>query len=109
MNILFICDEYPPGMNGGIGTMVQVLSRELVKQGHQVTVIGLYPYYYGQKDYEVDQGVEVYRMRYGINFGRKHKNFFHKAFGRMPDFIRRNLNGKRRSEERRVGKECGYR
>lgn len=95
MNILFICDEYPPGMNGGIGTMVQVLSRELVKQGHQVTVIGLYPYYYGQKDYEVDQGVEVYRMRYGINFGRKHKNFFHKAFSRMPDFIRKNLNGKR--------------
>ena len=30
MNILYICDEYPPGKNGGIGTMVQVLGRELV-------------------------------------------------------------------------------
>lgn len=95
MNILFICDEYPPGRNGGIGTMVQVLSRELVRQGHKVCVIGLYPYYYGQKDYEVDKGVEVYRMRYGFNFGKTDKNFFYKAIGKMPNFIKRNLNGKK--------------
>lgn len=94
MNILFICDEYPPGKNGGIGTMVQVLGRELVKQGHKVIVVGLYPYFYGQKDFEIDNGVEVYRLRYGINFGRETKNFFYKAYGKMPDFIRRNLNGK---------------
>ena len=94
MHILFICDEYPPGKNGGIGTMVQVLGRELVRQGHQVTVVGLYPYYYGQKDYEVDQGVEVYRLRYGINLGRTDKHFFYKAIGKLPDYIKRNLNGK---------------
>jgi len=95
MNILFICDEYPPGKNGGIGTMVQVLGRELVKQGHKVIVVGLYPYYYGQKDYEVDKGVEVYRLRYGLNFGRKEKNFLYKVIGKIPDFIRKNLNGKK--------------
>lgn len=95
MHILFICDEYPPGKNGGIGTMVQVLGRELVRQGHQVTVVGLYPYYYGGKDYEVDQGVEVYRLRYGINLGRTNKHFFYKAIGKLPDWIKRNLNGKK--------------
>ncbi len=94
MNILFICDEYPPGQHGGIGTMVQVLGRELVRQGHSVVVVGLYPFYYGQKDYEVDQGVEVYRLRYGMNFGTKNKNFFYKVIGKMPNWIRRNLNGK---------------
>jgi glycogen synthase len=43
MNILYICDEYPPGPNGGIGSVVQNLARELVKQGHKVYVVGLYP------------------------------------------------------------------
>lgn len=75
--------------------MVQVLGRELVRQGHSVTVIGLYPYYYGEKDFEIDQGVEVHRLRYGINFGRTNRNFFYKVMGKMPDFIKRNCNGKR--------------
>lgn len=95
MKILFICDEYPPGKHGGVGTMVQVLGRELVKQGHQVFVMGLYTYYYGEKDFEIDQGVQVHRIRYGMNFGKTNKNFFYKALGKMPDWIRRNLNGKR--------------
>ena len=95
MNILFICDEYPPGKHGGIGTMVQVLGRELVRQGHRVTVIGLYPYYYGQKDFEIDHGVEVHRLRYGINAGRTHKNILYKAIGKLPDWIRKNMNGVR--------------
>ncbi|HRO76252.1 MAG TPA: glycosyltransferase family 4 protein [Crocinitomicaceae bacterium] len=99
MNILFICDEYPPGKNGGIGTMVQVLGRELFRQGHSVTVIGLYPYYYGEKDFEIDQGVEVHRLRYGINFGRKNRNFFYKVMGKMPDFIKKRLNGKKAFEK----------
>lgn len=99
MNILFICDEYPPGKNGGIGTMVQVLGRELVRQGHNVIVVGLYPYYYGEKDFEIDQGVEVHRLRYGINFGRKTRNFFYKVMGKLPDFIKKRLNGKKAFEK----------
>lgn len=95
MKILFLCDEYPPGKHGGVGTMVQVLGRELVKQGHQVFVMGLYTYYYGEKDFEIDQGVQVHRVRYGMNFGKTNKNFFYKALGNMPDWVRKNLNGKR--------------
>lgn len=35
MNICFICDEYPPGLHGGIGTMTQVLARALTQAGHR--------------------------------------------------------------------------
>lgn len=63
MNLLFICDEYPPGPHGGIGAMVQTLARALVRMGHHVWVAGLYDYGYGCKDYEVDEGVTVYRLR----------------------------------------------
>lgn len=95
MNILFICDEYPPGKNGGIGTMVQVLGRELVKQGHQVTVIGLYPYYYGQKDYEVDRGVEVHRLRYGIKLSGDAESRLNRIQNRLPKVFQKWLYGKK--------------
>lgn len=67
MNILFICDEYPPGLNGGIGSITQVLARALTEKGHKVFVAGMYTYEYGGKDYEEDQGVKVWRLRYGFN------------------------------------------
>jgi len=69
MNILFICDEYPPGRHGGIGTMTRALARGLVAEGHQVLVAGLYPPGYGEKDYEVDKGVKVWRRRMGLDIG----------------------------------------
>ena len=49
--------------------MVQVLGRELIKQGHKVYVVGLYPHGYGQADYEDDQGVKVWRLRYRTDIG----------------------------------------
>lgn len=64
MNILYVCEEYPPGKSGGIGTMVKVLGREFVKQGHNVYVVGLYPHGYSQANYEEDQGVKIWRLRY---------------------------------------------
>jgi glycogen synthase len=70
MNILFICDEYPPGLNGGIGSIVQDMSRALVAKGHKVFVVGLYTYGYGQNDYQEDKGVKIWRLRYGFNFSR---------------------------------------
>ena len=81
MNLLFVCDEYPPGPHGGIGSVVQTLARELVRQGHKIWVAGLYDYGYGGADYESDQGVEVYRLRkkserLGISM---HYNFWDKA------------------------------
>jgi len=95
MNILYICDEYPPGKNGGIGTMVQVLGRELVKQGHSVYVAGLYAYRYGSSDYEEDWGVKVYRLRYGLNLRLNEKNRLYNLLEKLPNGLKRNLNGKR--------------
>lgn len=69
MNILYLCEEYPPGKNGGIGTMVNVLGRELVKQGHNIFVAGLYPLGYGQADYEETNGVKIWRLRYEADIG----------------------------------------
>lgn len=69
MKILFICDEYPPGRHGGIGAMTQNLARAMVKAGQQVFVAGLYTPGYGQKDYEEDQGVRVWRRRMRLDMG----------------------------------------
>lgn len=63
MNILYLCDEYPPGRHGGIGTAVQLLAREMVKKGHNVIVAGIYHWGYGESDSFVDEGVKVFRFR----------------------------------------------
>jgi glycosyltransferase involved in cell wall biosynthesis len=63
MNILYICDEYPPGSHGGIGTSVQLLAREMARLGHTVVVAGFYDWGYGGEDAFDDQGVKVYRFR----------------------------------------------
>lgn len=62
MKICFVCNEYPPGLHGGIGTMTQVLARALVKNGHQVRVVGICPRWYGASAAEDDQGVQVLRL-----------------------------------------------
>lgn len=66
MNILYLCDEYPPGKHGGIGTVVQTLGREMVRQGHTVVVAGIYNWGYGGENHFMDNGVEVYRFRYKL-------------------------------------------
>lgn len=40
MNILFLCNEYPPRPHGGIGTSVHQLAHRLVAEGHRVWVLG---------------------------------------------------------------------
>jgi len=67
MNILYICDEYPPGHHGGIGTSVRLLAREMVKQGHNVIVAGLYSPGYGGQDEFIDEGVKVYRFKWQLD------------------------------------------
>lgn len=42
MRILYYCDEYPPCLQGGVGTFTKDLAEGLVKEGHQVTVVGIY-------------------------------------------------------------------
>lgn len=63
MNILYLCDEYPPGRHGGIGTAVQLLARGVAKRGHKVVVAGFYDWGYGGPDEFEDGEVKVYRFR----------------------------------------------
>lgn len=67
MNILMICDEYPPGRHGGIGSVVQLIARTFVKMGHNVTVAGFYFWAYGGEDEFIDEGVKVYRFRRNLS------------------------------------------
>lgn len=66
MKILMLTWEYPPRVVGGIARVVHDLSRTLLKDGHDVTVVtykdGDAPYF------EEDKGVKVYRVdNYIIN------------------------------------------
>jgi glycosyltransferase involved in cell wall biosynthesis len=69
MNILYICNEYPPGKCGGIGSATRNLAEEMIKNGHRVFVAGLYMPGYGQKDYEETGGIMVWRRRLNIDIG----------------------------------------
>lgn len=60
MHVCFLCNEYPPGPHGGVGSFTQTLARALVGRGHQVTVTGVYPR--ERSGEENDQGVRVLRL-----------------------------------------------
>lgn len=66
MKILMLTWEYPPRVVGGIARVVYDLSRTLIKDGHDVTVV---TYKEGDApDFEDDKGVKVYRVgNYMIN------------------------------------------
>ena len=66
MKILMLTWEYPPRVVGGISRVVYDLSRTLLKDGHDVTVV---TYKEGDApDFEDDKGVKVYRVgNYMIN------------------------------------------
>lgn len=49
--------------------MTQVLGRSLASQGHQVRVIGVYPADHQAPEFEVDRGVQVWRLRDSRNAG----------------------------------------
>lgn len=65
MNILYLCDEYPPCRHGGIGSATQLLARTVAAKGHNVYVAGFYPYYRVAEKEENDQGIRVFRFFYG--------------------------------------------
>lgn len=60
MHICFLCNEYPPGRHGGVGSFTQTLARALVKRGHKVSVVGLYAC--DKLRDEWDEGVQVARI-----------------------------------------------
>jgi glycosyltransferase involved in cell wall biosynthesis len=63
MNLLILCDEYPPGPHGGIGTAIQIVARNFQKNGHKVIVAGVYDSDYPGDQIGQDQGVIVIRKR----------------------------------------------
>ena len=60
MNLVYMCNEYPPGRHGGVGTFTRTLARAMAGRGHRVTVLGIYPP--GQAGVTTDQGVRVVRL-----------------------------------------------
>src|SRR6266480_1622429 len=60
LHICFLCGEYPPGKHGGIGMLTRTLGRALVKEGHTVSVIGVYPI--SSVIRENDEGVRIVRV-----------------------------------------------
>jgi len=60
MKILMLTWEYPPRIVGGIARVVHDLSKRLIKDGHEVTVVTYKEE--GLPEYENDKGVEVYRV-----------------------------------------------
>lgn len=64
LRVCFVCNEYPPGSHGGIGTLTQVLGRGLARAGHDVRVVGTYGTV-GAERSELDQGVLVSRLSEG--------------------------------------------
>ena len=60
MKILMLTWEYPPRIVGGIARVVHDLSKRLIKDGHEVTVV---TYKDGDlPEFENDKGVKVYRV-----------------------------------------------
>ena len=62
-SVAFLCNEYPPDMQGGIGTFTQMTARTLVKLGWSVRVLGYASRSYDGPQVQDDQGVEVHRLR----------------------------------------------
>ena len=61
MKILMLTWEYPPRIVGGIARVVHDLSKRLIKDGHEVTVV-TYRENPNIPEYENDKGVNVYRV-----------------------------------------------
>ena len=61
MKILMLTWEYPPRIVGGIARVVHDLSKRLIKDGHEVTVV-TYRDSADVPEYENDNGVNVYRV-----------------------------------------------
>lgn len=70
MNLLFYCSEYPPYKTGGIGTVTKIVAEELVRRGHNVSVIGYYP---DIPDKFVDEKINGVRViRYNLGYRNSH-------------------------------------
>ncbi|MFC0605115.1 glycosyltransferase family 4 protein [Winogradskyella pulchriflava] len=64
MHICFITNEYPKQnyAHGGIGSFIYTMSHQLVKIGHQVSVVGINVYTKIDES-QIDNGVSVFRVK----------------------------------------------
>lgn len=64
MNILYLCDEYPPVKTGGIGIVTKVVAEAMAWRGHGVYVVSGRPVGHGLAHEVVENGVTVFRLTY---------------------------------------------
>jgi hypothetical protein len=62
----YICNEYPPVPQGGIGTYVHTIAHALKKRGHSVTMIGL-----GQEDQDRDDDDAIGNNSVSLRNGKR--------------------------------------
>ena len=60
LHVVFVSGEYALWATGGIGVFLQTISRELVKRGHSVSVVGLGNT--AKEEILEDAGVLLYRL-----------------------------------------------
>ena len=60
MKILYICNEYPPHIHGGIGSFTRDIAETMLMAGHDVQVWGIYPNM-KERISEIINGVKVSR------------------------------------------------
>ena len=89
MRILFLCNEYPPTIHGGIGTFTRDIAIGLAKEGHDVSIWGLYNDI-NEPIFESKNNVKIFRhpvqnfsgrinlLYFLINFNLKLRSFLRK-------------------------------
>lgn len=61
MRVLYICNEYPPAVHGGIGVFVRSLAEQLASDGHEVAVLG-FASHVRQRMQATENGVRIVRL-----------------------------------------------
>lgn len=92
MNILMLNYEYPP-LGGGASPVTKSLSEELVKSGHEVSVVTMG--FRGLKRKEEINGVIIYRVpcirkEQGICYTHEMLSYCYSAFRFLPELLKKN-------------------
>lgn len=108
MNILFICDEYPPAKSGGIGSVTKIVAETFAARGHTVVVFSGRLPKHGLPFKSVNNGVTIYRHTYFKSFGNliHYKNFvsFLKQSRLIVPFVKKELSKRDKIIERIIEK-----
>jgi glycosyltransferase involved in cell wall biosynthesis len=75
LRILYVCNEYPPSIHGGIGSFTRDIAEGMVAAGNQVDVWGCYDNI-DNDIFENINGVNIYRIKYKSTFSRINQIYF---------------------------------